>query len=184
MDRRFVALAALVSAPLLLAQAPAPATPDPCAGPEFHQFDFWAGAWDVYGPKGKQVANSLIEKVYGCGIRENWIPFQGGGGGSLNIYVPSAKHWEQFWIDSGGTRALFVGGMKGKAMVIEGEWDGPLVRITYTPNADGSVRQYGEQSTDGGKQWAPSFDLIYRPHPAGTAFPTPRPEPRSATFPC
>ena len=157
-----------------LAQTAAPAKPpaDPCAVPEFHQFDFWAGQWDVYGPKGKQVANSLIEKVYGCGIRENWMPF--GGGGSLNIYIPTDKHWEQFWIDSGGTRATFIGGLKGKEMVIQGEWAGPLVRITYTPNADGSVRQYGEQSTDSGKTWAPSFDLLYKPHPAGTPFPTPQ----------
>ena len=49
-------------------------------------------------------------------------------------------------------------------MVIEGKWGGPLVKITYTPNPDGSVRQFGEQSTDEGKSWATSFDLLYRPH--------------------
>ena len=174
--RSTVAALWLLAAGPALAQTAPPAAPpaDPCAAAEFHQFDFWAGQWDVYGPKGKQVANSLIEKVYGCGIRENWMPFQGGGGGSLNIYVPGAKHWEQFWIDSGGTRATFIGGLKGKEMVIEGEWGGPLVRITYTPNADGSVRQYGVQSTDGGKTWAPSFDLMYKPHAPGTPFPTPQ----------
>ena len=77
-------------------------------------------------------------------------------------------------MDYGGTRATFVGGLKGKEMVIEGEWAGPLVRITYTPNADGSVRQYGVQSTDGGKTWAPCFDLMYKPHAPGTPFPTPQ----------
>jgi hypothetical protein len=170
--RLLPALLPLAAGPALAAQAPAAPPADPCAGPQYHQFDFWAGQWDVYGANGKQVANSLIEKVYGCGIRENWMPFQGAGGGSLNIYVPGARHWEQFWIDSGGTRALFVGGLKGKDMVIEGEWGGPLVRITYTPNVDGSVRQFGVQSTDGGKSWASSFDLLYRPHPAGAPFPT------------
>ena len=59
--------------------------------------------------------------------------------------------------------ALFIGGWNGKAMVIEGKWGGPLVRITYSANGDGSVRQFGEQSTDEGKSWAPSFDLLYRP---------------------
>ncbi len=175
--RLLIALLSLAAGPALAAQATAPAAPpaNPCAASEFHQFDFWAGQWDVYGVKGKQVANSLIEKVYGCGIRENWMPFGAtGAGGSLNTYVPGAKHWEQFWMDSAGTRATFIGGLKGKDMVIQGEWAGPLVRITYTPNADGSVRQYGEQSTDGGKTWAPSFDLMYRPHPAGTPFPTPQ----------
>lgn len=149
-----------------LAQAPAPSAPTqkPCAAAGFGQFDFWVGHWDVYGPNGKQVANSLIEKVYGCGVRENWMPFNGAAGGSLNIYVPEKKRWEQFWIDGSGTRAHFIGGLKDRQMILEGEWAGPLTRMTYTPNADGSVRQFGEQSTDGGTTWAPAFDFIYRPH--------------------
>ncbi|HKP34594.1 MAG TPA: hypothetical protein VJT70_07430 [Sphingomicrobium sp.] len=146
--------------------APAPAKPAaPCAAPEHRQFDFWVGRWDVY-PTGKDklVAHSLIESVYnGCGVRENWMPLSNQPGGSLNIYVPEQKRWEQFWIDSQGSRAIFTGGWNGKAMVIQGKWAGPLVRISYTKNADGSVRQFGEQSTDEGKNWAPSFDLTYRP---------------------
>jgi hypothetical protein len=35
--------------------------------------------------------------------------------------------------------------------------------MSYSQNADGSVRQFGEQSTDGGKTWSPSFDFTYRP---------------------
>lgn len=31
-------------------------------------------------------------------------------------------------------------------------------RITWTPNADGTVRQHWEQSTDGGKTWTTAFD--------------------------
>ena len=157
---------------LLAAQAAAPAPPPaaaasqpPCAAEENRQFDFWVGKWDVY-PTGKDklVAHSLIEKVYnGCGVRENWMPLSNQTGGSLNIYLPEEKHWEQFWIDSGGSRAVFTGGWNGKAMVIQGKWAGPLVRISYSKNADGSVRQFGEQSTDEGKSWAPSFDLTYRP---------------------
>jgi len=148
-------------AALALVQAAAAASP--CAAPEYHQFDFWAGRWDVYNPKGQMVAHSLIEKVYGCGIRENWMPIGKPGGGSLSIYVPEDKGWEQFWIDSQGTRASFKGGWNGSAMVITGKWGGPLVRMTYSKNADGSVRQFGEQSTDFGKSWKPSFDFTYRP---------------------
>jgi len=54
-------------------------------------------------------------------------------------------------------------------MVLTGNWKagGPkgedaLTRMTYTPNADGSVRQFGEQSIDGGKSWFPAFDFTYR----------------------
>jgi hypothetical protein len=149
----------------LLAQAAAaPAPPPACAAAEFHQLDFWVGRWDVY-PTGTQrlVAHSMIEPVYSCGIRENWMPIGKPGGGSLSIYVPDAKHWEQFWIDSSGTRAFFTGGWTGSAMVISGKWGGPLVRMSYSKNADGSVRQLGEQSTDEGRTWAASFDFTYRP---------------------
>lgn len=149
-----------------LAEQTAPATPpaSPCAAPEYHQFDFWVGRWDVY-PTGKDklVAHSLIEPVYGCGIRENWMPLSNQPGGSLSIYVPAEKHWEQFWIDSSGSRAFFTGGWDGKAMVITGKWGGPLVRMSYSENEDGSVRQRGEQSTDEGKTWSPQFDFTYRP---------------------
>jgi hypothetical protein len=155
-----------VIAAVALAQAVAAPAASPCAGPEYHQFDFWVGRWDVYNPKGQMVAHSLIEPVYGCGIRENWMPLGKPGGGSLSIYVPERKGWEQFWIDSSGTRAIFDGGWNGSKMVISGKWGGPLVRMSYSKNPDGSVRQFGEQSTDGGKSWAPSFDFSYRPSAA------------------
>ena len=154
----------VISSSATAEQAAAPSPPAaPCAAPEFHQLDFWVGRWDVY-PTGKDklVAHSLIEPVYGCGIRENWMPLSNQPGGSLSIYVPAEKHWEQFWIDSGGSRAFFTGGWDGKAMVITGKWGGPLVRMSYSKNDDGSVRQLGEQSTDEGKTWSPQFDFTYR----------------------
>jgi hypothetical protein len=154
-------MAVHVIAALMLTQAAAAAAP--CSAPEYHQFDFWAGRWDVYNPKRQLVAHSLIERVYGCGIRENWMPLTKPGGGSLSIYVPDQKRWEQFWIDSSGSRAFFTGGWNGSAMVITGKWGGPLVRMSYSRNSDGSVRQFGEQSTDDGKSWTPSFDFTYRP---------------------
>ena len=59
-------------------------------------------------------------------------------------------------------------------MVLTGHWanvvakgqDG-LIRMTYTPKPDGSVRQHGEQSIDHGLTWATSFDFIYKPRKAG-----------------
>ncbi|HEY6663061.1 MAG TPA: hypothetical protein VIZ66_09060 [Sphingomicrobium sp.] len=163
---RLTVLGLAAAAPAMAQQPPPPPAPAPpaCAAQEYHQLDFWVGRWDVY-PTGKNqlVAHSLIEPVYGCGIRENWMPIGKPGGGSLSIYVPGDKHWEQFWIDSSGTRAFFTGGWDGTAMVISGKWGGPLVRMSYSKNADGSVRQHGEQSTDEGKTWATSFDFTYRP---------------------
>lgn len=45
--------------------------------------------------------------------------------------------------------------------------DGPgkdgVVRMNYCRNPDGSVRQWGEVTQDGGKSWSPSFDFTYKP---------------------
>ncbi|MBX3480365.1 MAG: hypothetical protein KF842_08190 [Caulobacter sp.] len=164
-----------------LAQTPppsaAPAKPPPaCQEPERRQFDFWVGEWDVY-PTGKDnlVAHSRIESLYGgCAVRENWMPLKGTGGGSLSAFVPADKGWRQTWTDSSGGWVEFTGGWTGEALVLEGSWPGAvtpgqpaLVRMTYTKGADGSVRQFGEGSTDDGKTWAPNFDFTYRPAKAG-----------------
>jgi hypothetical protein len=169
--------AMLATAPLAAQTTAAPITPGApprpahvCTTAAYRAFDFWVGKWDVYGPAGRLVAHSLIESVYdGCGIRENWMPLGGAGGGSLSVYVPAKKQWEQFWIDSGNTRALFTGSWNGSAMVIQGVWpsapanaSGPITRMSYSKNADGSVRQFGENSMDGGTTWTPSFDFTYR----------------------
>ena len=152
--------------------APTGPPPPACAAPEFSQFSFWIGHWDVY-PTGTDtmVAHSLIEGLYnGCAIRENWMPLKGPGGGSLSGYDPGQKGWRQTWIGGGGGWVDFKGGYHGKAMVLTGVWprslpDGSdgLVRMTYTREEGGAVRQLGEISADGGKTWQPSFDFSYRP---------------------
>jgi len=170
------ALPALASAQL---QPPAdhrPATqprrPSACGDPEYRQFDFWVGMWAVTPAGGdKPVAVSRIERLYGgCAIRENWMPFGQPGGGSLSSYVKAEHAWRQTWVDGSGARAEFKGGWDGRSMVLTGPWpmaDGRprLVRMTYTPGADGSVRQAGEQSFDDGRTWRPSFDFTYRSPP-------------------
>ena len=92
MGAGFLSSASAASDP---AQAAAPQAA-PCSDSEHHQFDFWVGHWDVYNRAGKLVAHSLIEPVYGCGIRENWMPLNNQPGGSLSIYVPAEKQWQQF----------------------------------------------------------------------------------------
>ena len=166
-----VALATAAITSPAIAQTP-PATPPACTAPEHRQFDFWVGYWDVY-PTGKQtmVAHSLIEKLYGgCAIRENWMPLNHQDGGSLNNYVTDDKRWHQTWVDSSNARVDFVGGLTGGKMVLVGDWKGvngpgqdAITRMTYSRNADGSVRQFGETSADFGMTWQASFDFTYKP---------------------
>lgn len=155
-------------------QVPPTTSPPPplpaCTGPEHRQFDFWVGEWSVT-PTGKTnvVASSLIEKLYGgCAIRENWMPLKGSAGGSLNNFYDG--RWRQTWVDASNSRVDFAGGLVDGKMVLTGNWRGvlgpgkdALIRMTYSKNADGSVRQHGEQSTDEGKTWSTNFDFTYHP---------------------
>jgi hypothetical protein len=163
----------------LALQAAAPSKPPPigCDSPESHQWDFWVGSWEVR-PNGadKVIAHSLVEKRYsGCAIRENWMPLGkevAGGGGSLSLYDPKRMQWRQVWLDSSGTRVDLDGGFKDGVMTITGDWAnyaGPgkdaLVAMRYQLLPSGEVRQWAEQSTDGGKSWQPGFDFLYRKAP-------------------
>jgi hypothetical protein len=165
-----VVLAAIFSGGPTFAQQPPP--PPVCSGAEHRQFDFWLGSWDVSRTgQSDVIAQSLIEKLYaGCAIRENWMPKRGGGGGSLNSYLPDRKMWRQTWVDSSNSYAVFEGGLRDGAMILTGKWKNalgsgtdPLVRIHWTREANGSVRQRGETSDDEGASWKPFFDLTYRP---------------------
>lgn len=166
----------LPPAPPAIPSQPTPLIQSACAGPEYHAFDFWVGEWDVF-PNGSstQVATSSIESMFmGCAIRETWKPLKGGGGGSFSHYDNERRYWRQAWVDSNGARVDFDGGPVDGKMVLTGHWanvvakgkDG-LIRMTYSRQADGSVRQHGEQSVDQGLTWTTSFDFIYRPRKAG-----------------
>ncbi|WP_298304793.1 hypothetical protein [uncultured Erythrobacter sp.] len=167
-----IALLQATATPAETAATPPPAPPSPCESEAHAGFDLWVGEWNVF-PNGSdaQVANSRIEKLSGgCTIREQWMPFQGAGGISLSAVNHNSGRWEQTWVGSDGKRVDFEGGVVDGKMVLMGYWDdigGPgvdaLVRMTYSREEDGSVRQHGEASTDHGLSWQTSFDLIYRP---------------------
>lgn len=160
-----LALAAIQAPP-----APSQQPPPACSAPEHRQFDFWVGEWSVTKTgQTKPVGSSLVEKIYaGCAIRENWMPLSGSTGGSLNNFYEGK--WRQIWIDSSNSRVEFTGGLVDGRMVLTGFWKGvngpgqdALIRMTYSKNPDGSVRQHGEQSTDDGNSWSTNFDFTYHP---------------------
>ncbi len=155
---------------LVLSQAATPPEPPRCEGDDHEAFDFWVGEWDVFANGDDQkVGDSRIEKVSaGCAIRETWMPVQGRPGTSISTFDPQTSGWHQLWVGGTPGRVFFDGGPIDGAMVLSGYWgkDGKgnptLVRMTYTLEEDGSVRQYGQASTDHGLSWNDSFDLIYR----------------------
>ncbi len=158
--------------------APATRKPPPpaCTAAAHRQFDFWLGDWQVFDGTGKQVGTSHVEAILGgCVLAEHWTSAgnHAGDGKSYNLYNAQVGHWEQFWVDAQGGRLVLSGGIVGGRMALEGVQAKPdpktgiaqRERITWTPNADGSVRQLWESSTDAGKAWTVAFDGLYKHAP-------------------
>jgi len=147
-----------------LGQAAPP--PAPCSAPENRQFDFWVGEWQVTKPDGKAAGTNSVTREYGgCVIHEHYATPKGYSGESLNAYDASRKVWHQTWVDTGGLLLTLEGGWDGTSMVMSGDAPGPdgvirKQRITWTPNADGSVRQLWE-TADGKGGWTVAFDGRY-----------------------
>ncbi len=163
-----LAVLALIAASPAAAQTAPP--PQVCVKPEHRQFDFWVGRWDVFARgSDRLVGHSLVEKLYGgCVLRENWSGLGGSTGGSLNVYQAVTGRWRQTWADSVGGWTEYSGQLVGADMrFIATETDlrtGALLvrRMTFSPLADGSVRQLIEVSADSGTTWKVDSDLSYR----------------------
>lgn len=144
------------------AQAPAPA----CTSAEHRQFDFWLGEWNVHTESGKLAGtNSIKREIGGCVLHERYDTGRGYSGESFNIYDAPRKVWHQTWVDSGGLLLLLEGTLRDGKMILEGQTtgaDGKVTkhRITWTPHADGSVRQFWE-STGAAGEWTVAFDGRY-----------------------
>ncbi len=143
----------------------------PCANqPEFRQFDFWVGEWEVTvqgKPAGQNSVQLILDK---CVVFENWEGTRGVSGKSFNIYNAAKKQWQQFWVDAGGNVLELAGQFKDGVMRLQGETSSPkgkqLQRITFTPLPESRVRQLWETSSDDGKTWSVAFDGLYVRKPA------------------
>lgn len=139
---------------------------EPCrAAPEFRQFDFWIGAWTVKDSKGNTAGTSSVQLILSsCVIFENWSG-TGSIGKSFNIYDVNDKKWHQTWTDDRGTFTHYVGTFSDGKMVLVADQPANgkpgLARMTFSKLTGGEVRQFGEASSDGGKTWTTSFDLVY-----------------------
>lgn len=141
----------------------------PCAEhPRFGDFDFWVGEWDVHTADGTLAGqNSISRAERGCVLVENWSGASGGTGMSINYFDAASDEWVQVWNAAGGTQIDIRGGLTDDGMLLSG-------RIHYLSNSttadfrglwtlldDGRVRQFFEQSNDGGETWQPWFEGFY-----------------------
>ena len=168
-----VSLHGIAPAPAWSADSVKPAT---CAAPEYHQLDFWIGDWDVFDVDNpaKQVARVHVDRILdGCVLREDYQDTEGHKGQSFSIYDASRKSWHQSWVTNRGQVLQLDGGLQGGDMslsAIELTADGKekQIRGVWKPVAEG-VRETAVTSVDGGKNWEPWFDLMFRPHSAANA---------------
>lgn len=153
---------------LLLAGAAPAQNQSPCAAPAHRQFDFWVGEWTVTGANGQRAGTNRIERILGgCVLYESWTGSGPSRGHSFNLYDPGDAKWHQTWVDNSGTFLQLSGGLVNGEMVLEGQRRLPdgtetTERITWTPDADGSVRQHWQSSRDRGMRWTTVFDGRYR----------------------
>lgn len=142
-----------------------------CSAPEFRQFDFWLGRWEVRDVDGEVVGHNEIRRVSGgCGLLESWEGAGGGTGRSINTYDADLGRWTQRWVGAGATLWL-EGGLEeepdGRRMVLAGTRARStprgevLDRISWTPLPDGRVRQVWEVSADEGDTWRDIFVGLY-----------------------
>ena len=101
----------------LLASPAAGATPA-CAAPEYRQFDFWIGDWDVYDVgDSKPSMRIAVEKILdGCALRETYRDVNGMLGESLNFYDAGRKLWQQTWATNRGQVLLLEGKLENGKM--------------------------------------------------------------------
>lgn len=140
-----------------------------------HEFDFWLGEWDVYN-KGTTtlVGKSKIESASGgCMVLENWTAVGNPphNGKSMNFVDPESGKWMQVWVGSSGINNLNIthfydGEYKDGAMrfVFDRTMQDQKIigRFIFYNEGPNQVRQFNEQSSDGGKTWTTSYDLTYK----------------------
>ena len=169
----FLALALVVggTTPTVAQDDTAQVKEPPCSSPEYGQFDFWIGTWDLTWGDGDNAgtgSNVISRELDGCVIEENFTshgdnPFVGN---SLSVYDAAAGIWKQTWVDNAGGYLDFTGGMVGDSMILsrdavrEGE---PVKqRMVFHSIAADSLVWDWQSSSDDGQTWKLLWRIKYQ----------------------
>lgn len=158
-----------LTASRLREQAPTP-EPQRCSAPEYRQFDFWLGDWDVFdvatGAKDSRVRVASI--LDGCAVHEDYQSVDGHRAESFSIYDASRRVWHQTWVTNRGRLLVIEGQLENGSMILSGSdrtATGEQRRVRgIWKRVEGGVREAAFISLDSGKTWQPWFDLLFRPH--------------------
>lgn len=155
-------------------------TVTPCSSPEFRQFDFWLGQWELTWPAeqtGGQAGDTAhgtnrIERLFGdCAISETFATADGTfRGRSLSVFDRREGTWRQTWVDSTGGYLSLTGGYNGDTMELlteEVERDDRLVvqRMVFSDIGPDSLNWAWQNSVDGGATWKDAWTITYQRRP-------------------
>ena len=142
----------------------------PCSAPQYRQFDFWLGDWDLFdanpnAPVARAKVSSILD---GCVLLEEYEGADGSKGKSFSTYDFSRDIWHQTWVTNRGKLLWIEGHYINGEIVLSGveHTSSGLerqVRGTWKQVREG-VRETAVTSTDGGRHWELWFDLMFRPH--------------------
>jgi hypothetical protein len=103
---------------LMLATLPIAAQAAGCPAPQYRQFDFFVGHWNVYDSRGGLVGTDVVEpELKDCVISKRFTGNDGGLGIGLSRYQPATRTWYQdFMGDDGLSVTLRTGQRNRRAM--------------------------------------------------------------------
>jgi len=154
----------------LIAQT-APPTPGNRA-PEFHQFDFWVGEWELTWhdtANGTVTGTNHITKLLNDNVvHESFSdPTNNYYGQSWSVYHPQRKLWQQTWVDNQGGYLDFTGGMTDGKMILSRSFVNPAgktvhQRMVFFDIAKNSLSWSWESSLDEGTTWKQQWLIHYK----------------------
>jgi hypothetical protein len=162
-------LACILALPLA-AMAQAPALPT-CDGPEWKQFDFWLGDWELSykAADGRTLRsrNKVTKILDGCVLLEQFAGAPGTrlDGHSVSTYDRNVKRWKQTWVDNSASYLDFTGGFAEEKMILvrDAERQGKKFkqRMVWQDIRADALKWLWQRSDDGGATWSTQWEIDY-----------------------
>jgi hypothetical protein len=163
------------------AESPPPVAP--CSSPEYHQFDFWVGDWQVFDAATHQLVgfDHVAKLAEGCIVQQNismltdlyrrpGVPYRMSG---ISVNRFDGERWLELWADNQWGAIALKGAPDAKAAMVlttiipSRNRD---MRLVWEQHVDGSVEIFQYVAVAGSGKWETVGDLIYRPNlsPSGS----------------
>lgn len=134
----------------------------PCSSPEFNQFDFWLGKWDLFYSDSMHATNQITKDLDGCVIFENFNdPKQQFKGKSWSVYNPAKQRWEQTWVDNQGAYITLTGAFENDKMTLSTAPGISQKRMIFYNVKESALDWVWESTTDSGRTWKQLWKIHY-----------------------